>query len=131
MTLVELSSQLLAPLDPEMARPLGHELINNGVTLELGHAVTRIDDGWAQLDDGRRVPTDLVVFAIGVRPDSTLATAAGLEVGLSGDPRRRSSAHERPHIWAVGDLVEVRLRRWHGNADTAGQHRESSGPSSR
>ena len=107
VTLVELSSQLLAPLDPEMARPLEHELINNGVTLELGHAVTRIDDGWAQLDDGRRVPADLVVFAIGVRPDSTLATAAGLEVGPSGgirvDDRQRTSD---PHIWAVGDAVE-------------------------
>ncbi len=107
VTLVELSDQLLAPLDPEMARPLERELTRHGVILELGHSVTEIADGKAALDDDRYVPADVVVFAIGVRPDSHLATDAGLTVGQRGgiavDDRQRTSD---PHIWAVGDAVE-------------------------
>ena len=107
VTLVELSNQLLAPLDPEMARPLERELTRHGVILELGRSVTEIRDGKAQLDDGRFVPADVVVFAIGVRPDSHLAAEADIAVGPRGgitvDARQRTSD---PHIWAVGDAVE-------------------------
>ncbi|MDQ1306463.1 MAG: hypothetical protein QG671_2295 [Actinomycetota bacterium] len=107
VTLVELSDQVLAPLDPELARPLERELRRHGVGLELGHSVTSIDDVSVQLDDGRQLAADVVVFAIGVRPDARLAAAAGLTLGARGgivvDDRQRT---EDPHIWAVGDAVE-------------------------
>lgn len=107
VTVVELGHQLLAPLDPEMAAPLVAELERNGVTVELGRLVARVDETSVALDDGRDIPADLVVFAIGVRPDGNLAMAAGLPVGPSGgivvDANQRTVD---PHIWAVGDAVE-------------------------
>lgn len=107
VTLVELADQLLAPLDPEMAKPLERELRRHGVTVELGHSVAEIAPGSATLDDGRVLPADVVVFAIGVRPDARLAIDAGLAVGPGGgivvDERQRT---EDPHVWAVGDAVE-------------------------
>lgn len=107
VTLVELGDQLLAPLDPEMAMPLERELRRHGVKVELGHSVVEIEAGTATLDDGRTVNADLVVFAIGVRPDGRLAADAGLALGPRGgivvdDEQRTNDAA----IWAVGDAVE-------------------------
>jgi NADPH-dependent 2,4-dienoyl-CoA reductase/sulfur reductase-like enzyme/rhodanese-related sulfurtransferase len=107
VTVVELSDQLLAPLDPEMARPLEREFRRHGVALELGRSVAAVGKDDVHLDDGRRLSADVVVFAIGVRPDAHLAAAAGLALGPRGgivvDDRQRT---EDPHIWAVGDAVE-------------------------
>ncbi|MEI8082458.1 MAG: FAD-dependent oxidoreductase [Actinomycetes bacterium] len=107
VTVVELADQLLAPLDPEMAKPLERELRKHGVAVELGRQVSAIHDGMAELDDGRMLPADMVVFAIGVRPDASLAAQAGLELGprggISVDAHQRTSDQ---HVWAVGDAVE-------------------------
>ena len=107
VTVVEMANQLLAPLDIEMARPLEQELARNGVAVELSNSVVGIDDDVAHLADGRTIPADLVVFAIGVRPDGKLAEAAGLPIGTRGgivvDANQQTMD---PHIWAVGDAVE-------------------------
>lgn len=107
VTVVELADQVLAPLDPEMARPLESELRRHGVHVELSHSVVEIGDGIATLDDGRQLPADAVIFAIGVRPDARLASACDLDVGTRGgivvDDNQRTND---PHIWAVGDAVE-------------------------
>ena len=107
VTIVELGNQLLAPLDPEMAGPVLDEVRRHGVGVELGVAATAITPDAVTVSDGRSLPADAVIFAIGVRPDATLARAAGLEVGALGgivvDTRMRTSD---PHIWAVGDAVE-------------------------
>lgn len=107
VTVVEMADQLLAPLDVEMARPLERELARHGVTVELSNSVVAIDEGTAKLADGRVIPADLVVFAIGVRPDGKLAAAAGLPIGTRGgivvDANQQTMD---PHIWAVGDAVE-------------------------
>lgn len=113
VTVVELADQLLAPLDPEMANPLTDELRKNGVCVELGRSVvaitapTETEPGHATLSDGRSLPADVVIMAIGVRPDARLATSAGLKIGTLGgitvDDTMRTSD---PHIWAVGDVVE-------------------------
>jgi NADPH-dependent 2,4-dienoyl-CoA reductase/sulfur reductase-like enzyme/rhodanese-related sulfurtransferase len=107
VTVVELGTQVMAPLDPEMAALVETELTRHGVTLALGVQLTEIRAESAILSDGREIDADLVIMSIGVRPDVTLATAAGLELGPRGgikvDAQMRTSD---PHIFAVGDAVD-------------------------
>ncbi|MFI6428713.1 FAD-dependent oxidoreductase [Rhodococcus oryzae] len=107
VSVVELADQVLAPLDPEMASPVADELRGNGVRLELGTQVTGIGADTVTLADGRLVPADVVVMAIGVRPETALAVGAGIEVGPRGgivvDASMRTSA---AGVYAVGDAVE-------------------------
>ncbi|MEV0061997.1 FAD-dependent oxidoreductase [Nocardia sp. NPDC050718] len=106
-TVIERGTQVLAPLDVEMAAPVAAELRKHGIRVELGAEVTAVDADTVTLSDGRAVPAELVVMAIGVRPESGLARAAGIEIGPGGgivvDERLRTSA---PGIYAVGDVVE-------------------------
>lgn len=110
--LVELADHVLPPLDAELAPLLADELRAHGVGLHLGvSARTFADvDGAARvtLSDGTQVVGDVVVVNVGVRPASELARDAGLDLGARG--AIRVDADQRtcdPHIWAVGDAVEV------------------------
>jgi len=107
VALVEATPQVMAPLDPEMVAPVHRALRAAGVDLHLGRSVTAIGVEDVTLDDGTVLPAALVVAAIGVRPDTTLAQAAGLRVGDRGgiavDEHFRTSA---PDVYAVGDAVE-------------------------
>jgi NADPH-dependent 2,4-dienoyl-CoA reductase/sulfur reductase-like enzyme/rhodanese-related sulfurtransferase len=107
VTVVELADQLLAPLDVEMARRVERHVVANDVTVVTGVSVASIEDGAVTLSDGRTLPADLVIAAIGVRPESGLAAAAGLRVngrgGIVVDGQQRTSD---PDIFAVGDAVE-------------------------
>jgi NADPH-dependent 2,4-dienoyl-CoA reductase/sulfur reductase-like enzyme/rhodanese-related sulfurtransferase len=109
VTLVETTDQVIAPLDPEMATPVHDRLREHGVDLRLGTGVATIGEDSVGLTDGSTVPADVVVAAIGVRPETSLAEAAGLEIGPAGgiavDASLRTSD---PAIWAVGDAVEKR-----------------------
>jgi len=115
VTVVELADQLLPPLDPEISVYAQQRLESHGVTLELGDGVA----GFEQRGHGLRVRSqggavfdaDLVVLAIGVRPETMLARDAQLEIGKYGgirvDDQLRTSD---PRIWAIGDAVEVKNR---------------------
>ncbi len=107
VTVVELGTQVMAPLDPEMAAVVAKELTRNGVQLALGVQVTEIRPETVLLSDGREIDADLVIMSIGVRPDVSLAKAAGLALGPRGgievDAQMRTSD---PHIHAVGDAVD-------------------------
>lgn len=107
VTLVELGEQVLPPLDPEMAGPVAERLRTAGVDVRLGTQVAEIAHDSATLSDGTVVAADFVLASIGVRPDTSLATAAGLEIGERGgirvDDQLRTSD---PHISAIGDAVE-------------------------
>lgn len=109
VTVVEAADQVMAPLDPEMAAFVHQRIRENGVDLRLGAGVSAIGERDVTLADGATVPADVVVAAIGVRPDSTLAADAGLEVDARGgivvDERMRTSD---PAIYAVGDAVVKR-----------------------
>ena len=113
VTVLEKLPQLMPPLDPEMAVPLGEHLASKGVQLHLGDGLARIEerDGGGLIvvaESGARLFADLVILAIGVRPETMLAKIAGLEIGPRGgivvDAQMRTSD---PKIWAVGDVVEV------------------------
>lgn len=107
VTLVELGGQVLPPLDPEMAGPVADRLREAGVDVRLGTQVTELLESTAVLSDGTVVPADFVLGSIGVRPETSLAVAAGLELGPRGgirvDDQLRTSD---PSIYAIGDAVE-------------------------
>ncbi|MCU1437384.1 MAG: CoA-disulfide reductase [Naasia sp.] len=106
-TLVQRGIWPLSPLDPEMAGPIVETLSAHGVDLRSGTTITEISDGQVTLSDGSDIAADLVIEALGVRPDVTLASAAGLAIGPAGgiavDGYQRTSD---PAIYAVGDAAE-------------------------
>ncbi len=110
--LVELADHVLPPLDADLAPLLAEELTAHGVGLHLGtaaSAVTPVGDTLeVTLTSGTRLPADLVLVNVGVRPASDLARDAGLDLGPTGairvDAEHRTSD---PAIWAVGDAIEV------------------------
>jgi NADPH-dependent 2,4-dienoyl-CoA reductase/sulfur reductase-like enzyme/rhodanese-related sulfurtransferase len=112
VTLVERLPQVLQTLDPELAAIVSEELRRQGVCLRLGRSLAgfELDRGLVHavtLDDGSTIETDLVVLALGVRPETRLAVEAGIALGPSGgirvDQYMRTSAEG---VYAVGDAVE-------------------------
>ena len=107
VTIVEAAGQVLSPLDPEMAILVADELEAHGVELALRATVLEITDDELLLADGRRLSADLVVGAIGVAPDVSLATAAGLSIGPRGGITVDScNLTSDEQIYAVGDAAE-------------------------
>ena len=106
-TVVEAAPQLLAPLDPEMATLVAQEMIKNNVELHLGASAEEITDSTVVLSNGVVLPAEMIILAIGVRPDIKLAKEAGLTIGTRGgidvDGFNRTS---NPDIYAVGDVAE-------------------------
>jgi NADPH-dependent 2,4-dienoyl-CoA reductase/sulfur reductase-like enzyme/rhodanese-related sulfurtransferase len=106
-SMIEASDQVLAPLDPEMASLVAREIRENGVELYLGASAVKIDDATVEISSGEIVAADLVIMAIGVRPDIHLAQDAGLEIG----PRKGIKVDEfnltsDKNIYAIGDVAE-------------------------
>lgn len=112
VTLLEMGTQVMMPVDGEMAVPLHETLRANAVDLRLQTALQAIMPCEAglhlTLSEGSELVSGMVIMAIGVRPESRLAQAAGLALGASGgirvDSGMRTSA---PDIYAVGDAVEA------------------------
>ena len=106
-TLVEATAQVLAPLDPEMATSVADELRRHGVDVRLGDAVEEVTRHGVHLSSGEFTPADLVILAIGVRPEIGIARAAGLEIGERGgiavDEFHRTSVS---NVYAIGDAAE-------------------------
>jgi NADPH-dependent 2,4-dienoyl-CoA reductase/sulfur reductase-like enzyme/rhodanese-related sulfurtransferase len=107
VTVVEAAPQVLTPLDAELAILVQAELVANGVGVVTSASLAAVGDRSVELADGRSVPADVVVGAVGVRPDASLARDVGLELGAHGgiavDAFNRTSA---PDVYAVGDAVE-------------------------
>ncbi|MGC1645485.1 MAG: FAD-dependent oxidoreductase [Candidatus Sulfotelmatobacter sp.] len=114
VVLVQKLDQVLDPLDQEMARLVEGHMTRHGIRLALNDGVS----GFAQLDggalevqtgSGKKYPADIVILAIGVKPDTKLAKTANLEIGERGgirvDEHMRTSD---PDIFAVGDAIEVK-----------------------
>ena len=106
-TIVEAGAQLLAPLDAELAALVHQEMRSHGVSVELGAQVTEVTEQAIVLSDGRSIPAQLVIAAIGVRPDTSLAAGSGIEVGTRGgivvnEYGQTSDAR----IYAIGDVAE-------------------------
>jgi len=112
-TVVELQDQVLPPFDKEMTTPIVETLVANGVTVLRGQSAEGFEQGpnglVVRLKSGERLSAQMVILGVGVRPENKLAVDAGLQVGSRGgicvDEYLRTSD---PHIYAVGDAIEVR-----------------------
>jgi NADPH-dependent 2,4-dienoyl-CoA reductase/sulfur reductase-like enzyme/rhodanese-related sulfurtransferase len=112
-TVVELQDQVLPPFDKEMTTPIAEELASKGVSLLLGQSAEVFEqspDGLiVKLKAGQRLPVQLVVLGVGVRPENKLAVEAGLEVGPRGGIRVNEHLQTSdPDIYAVGDAIEIK-----------------------
>jgi NADPH-dependent 2,4-dienoyl-CoA reductase/sulfur reductase-like enzyme/rhodanese-related sulfurtransferase len=114
VTLVEMLDQVMLPLDPECARLVERHLEKHGVRLALNDAVAgfkQTASGSLEVltKSGKAHPADIVILAIGVRPETELAKMAGIEIGQLGGIRVDEQMHtSNPDIFAVGDAVEVK-----------------------
>lgn len=111
VTVVELADHVIASLDREMAHIVENELEKNGVSLRLGCGITAIEEREGSLHittTGKPLDAGLAVISVGVKPNSNLAAAAGLELGVRGciavNDRMQTSD---PNIFAIGDAVEI------------------------
>lgn len=113
VTLVEASDQLMAPFDRDMASFIHAEIRKNGINLMLDTMVEGFADNDCSIDvklkNAQTIHTDMVVMAIGVAPETTLAKNAGLQLGIKGsivvNDRMETSV---PDIYAVGDAVQIK-----------------------
>ena len=113
VTIVQRPKQLMNPFDADMASFIHNEMRKHGVKLALGHTVEGFEerDGGVDvlLKDEQPLHADMVILAIGVSPETTLAKDAGLELGIKGsivvNDRMETSVSD---IYAVGDAVQVK-----------------------
>ena len=110
--LVEMADQIMTPLDHEMAKELQNHLCRHGVTLHLGVAAAAFADEAdglrVELQNGKMIHADLVIMAAGVKPESSLARDAGLDLGERGGIKVNAHLQTSdPDIYAAGDAVEV------------------------
>jgi NADPH-dependent 2,4-dienoyl-CoA reductase/sulfur reductase-like enzyme/rhodanese-related sulfurtransferase len=111
VSLVELMDQILPPLDRNLTLLMTDELRRHGVNVVLGDGIDGFDCGGqlvCRLKSTRCLESDLVVLAIGVRPDTALARAAGLDLGPRGHIRVNGFMQTSdPAIYAAGDAIET------------------------
>ena len=114
VTLLERGDQVLTPLDKENARVVEAHMKKHGVNIVLGDGAAAFKQGAksgleVETESGKIYPADVVILAIGVRPDTTLAKIADLEIGERGGIRVDDQMRTRnPDIFAVGDAIEVK-----------------------
>ena len=107
VSIVELSSHLIAPLDADMACDVHQYITAAGIRLFLNNGVTAIKDGKVILQHGE-IDADMVIMSVGVRPETSLAKAAGLQTNARGSIIVNSHMQTSDSaIYAVGDAVEV------------------------
>jgi NADPH-dependent 2,4-dienoyl-CoA reductase/sulfur reductase-like enzyme/rhodanese-related sulfurtransferase len=112
-TIIEMLDQVMPSLDWEMASIIHDHLREKKVELELENGVKaflKADDKIVvSTRNGRRIETDMVLLSVGIRPENRLAKEAGLKIGTTGGIRVDSTMKTSdPHIYAVGDAVEVK-----------------------
>lgn len=111
VNLVERLPHVMPNMAAEIAGYLTEELQSYGVGVYTDASVTKINESEVELEDGRRLPAEMVLMSVGVKPTLKLAQEAGLELGEAGglivDEHLQTSD---PSIWAAGDMVEIEHR---------------------
>lgn len=108
VTMVEAMPQILRTFDYDMVQILQKEMLDKRVDLIVDDSVTAFEKSDLILKSGRKIKGDAVVMSVGVRPETSLAKDAGLELNQRGaikvDANYRTSD---PDIYAVGDAIEI------------------------
>lgn len=112
VTIIEMQSQVLPPFDPDMAVFVSRHLEEKGIELVLGDGIKSFHGGTcakeAELQSGRRLPMDIAILSIGVRPELKLAQESGLTVGKAGGIAvNEYQQTSDSNIYAAGDATEV------------------------
>lgn len=108
-SIVELSNQLLAPIDSDMAAFVHNQARDNSVELYLFDGVKEFEEKYIVLNSGKKIPYDIAILSIGVKPETLLAREAGLEVGERGGLVVNEFVQTSDeNIFAAGDSVEVK-----------------------
>lgn len=106
-SLVEALPQILGPLDPEMAEIVHKEMRKHGVELHLANSVKEITDTQVVLSDGTKIDAEVVIAAIGVKPDTQLAKIANVKIGDKGGIWvNQFHQTSNSDIYAIGDAAE-------------------------
>ena len=112
VTIIQSGNQLIAPFDTDMSAFIHNELRRQGIKLVFGNKVEKItaeNNATVVLDSGCTLQADMVVVAIGVVPDTSLAKGAGLELGIKDsivvNDKMETSIQD---IYAVGDAVQIK-----------------------
>lgn len=110
ISLIEGSSQIMAPFDYDMVQILHKELYDNGVNLYLSSTLVSIEEGFVNViknNEKFTVKADAVIMAIGVTPETSLASMCGIEIGETrGIKVNQHYQTNDPDIYAVGDAIE-------------------------
>ena len=113
VTIVEKGSQVMGPVDYEMAAIVHEHILSKGVKLYLEDGVTEFKQEGQKtqvvLESGKRLEADIIIFAIGVKPDIGFVKEAGLKIGERGGVEvNEYLATSDPNIYAIGDAIEVK-----------------------
>ncbi|MEI8378266.1 MAG: FAD-dependent oxidoreductase, partial [bacterium] len=109
ISLIELSNQILAFLDEDMVAFAQNQMRDNGINLYLSDGVKSFSDSKVILNSSKEVPFDMVILAIGVRPETTVAKEAGLALGQTGSIKVNEFMQTSDaDIFAAGDSVEIK-----------------------
>jgi len=110
--LVEKMDQVMPPLDKDMAVILHREIGKHDIRLHLDEEVVKMDEDTkgciVRLRSGRDIRADMIVMSVGVRPETELASKAGLEISGKGIKTDEKMVTSDPSVLAIGDAVVVR-----------------------
>ena len=108
VTVVEALPQVLCQFDHDMIQIIHKELHDNGIDLVLSDKVSSFEENIVLLESGKKIRSQVVVFATGIKPETKLAIDAGLDIGTTGcikvDDNYRTNDK---NIYAIGDVIEV------------------------
>jgi NADPH-dependent 2,4-dienoyl-CoA reductase/sulfur reductase-like enzyme len=108
VTLIEAMPQIMKPFDYSMVQILHKELLDHGVNLIVNDKVEKFEENKIILGSGKVVESEVIVMAIGVKPETDLAKQADLDLGKTGAMKVNQNYQTNdPDIYAVGDVIEV------------------------
>jgi len=108
VTVIEKAPHILPLLDDDIARELSEDLLKHGLKIITGVGVTQIHQDHVVLENNEKVPAELVLLSVGVKPEVILAKEADLEIGLTGGVKANGRMESSdPNIYAVGDAAET------------------------